>query len=62
MERKQIDQVYDTMNLMDRARALRGMHQAMLLGNLADALASGVRDALSGAGRAMALVYGRTGR
>ena len=62
MESRQIDQVIDTMNVMDRARALRGMHQAMLLGNLVDAIVSGVRGALRSAGHAMTLVYGRAGR
>jgi hypothetical protein len=60
MEGKQINQVIDSMNVMERARALRGMHQAMLLGNMVDAIASRVRGAVSDAGRAMTLVYGRT--
>lgn len=62
MEHDQINSVNDTMNALERARALRDAHQAMLLGNLADAIASRVRGALSDAGRAMTLVYGRANR
>lgn len=62
MERKQIDQVIDTMSVMEQARALRGMHQAMALGNLVDAIASGLRGVVGDARRAMTLVYGRTNR
>jgi hypothetical protein len=32
METKQVTKVIDTMNVMDRARALQGMHQAVLFG------------------------------
>jgi hypothetical protein len=59
MERNEISKVIDTMNVMDRARALQGMHQAMLLGNVVHSIASGVRHVLTDAGRAMTAVYGR---
>ena len=62
METKQVTQVIDTMNVMDRARALQGMHQAVLLGNLVDAFVARVRGALNGSAQAMTLVYGRSGR
>ncbi len=62
MERKQIDQVIDTMSVMEKARALRGMHQAVALGNLVDAIVSRVRGVPGEARRAMTLVYGRTRR
>jgi hypothetical protein len=62
MERKPVDQVIDTMSVMEQARALRGMHQAMALGNLVDAIVSRVRGVLGDARRAMTLVYGRTNR
>jgi hypothetical protein len=58
MEHEQI-QVIDTMNVLQRARALRDAHQAMLLANLFEAIATRVRGALSAAGHAMTLVYGR---
>jgi hypothetical protein len=51
MERKQIDQVIDTMSVMEQARALRGMHQAMALGNLVDGIVSRVRGWLGDARR-----------
>jgi hypothetical protein len=51
MERKQIDQVIDTMSVMEQARALRGMHQAMALGNMVDAIVSRVRGWLGDARR-----------
>ena len=62
MQRKQALRVIDTMNAMERARASREARQAMRLANLAEALASGVRNALADAGRAMTLVYGRSFR
>ena len=62
MKSTQINQVIDSMNVMDRARAVRGMHQAMVLGNMVDAITSSVRGALGSAGRAMTLVYGRPSR
>ena len=62
MKSNEINQVIDTMNVMDRARALRGMHQAMALGNLVDAITSSVRGAVNSAGHAMTLVYGQTSR
>jgi len=52
----------DTMNVMDRARALRAAHQAMLLANMYDATATRIRRALADAGRAMTLIYGRASR
>ncbi|HTS23999.1 MAG TPA: hypothetical protein VMN79_19585 [Casimicrobiaceae bacterium] len=58
MERKQADRVVDTMNTLERARALQGMHEALLLGNLTLAATSRVRKALRSAGEAMTLVYG----
>ena len=51
----------DTMDALARAKALRGAHQAMALGNLVDAIVPGVRYALSDARRAMDVVYGRGG-
>ena len=62
MEQKQINRGIDTMSVMHQARALRGMHQRMVLGSLVDAIASAVRGALGGAGRAVTLAYGRTHR
>jgi hypothetical protein len=62
VERKQINQGIDTMSVMNQARALREVHQPMVLGNLVDAIVSHIRVAFTGAGRAMTLVYGRTGR
>jgi hypothetical protein len=59
MKRAQKESVIDSMNAIERARALRGMHQAMLLRRLADALTSQVRSALASAGHAMSQVYGR---
>jgi len=50
--------VIDTMDALARANALRGAHQALVLGNLFDAIVSGVRYAFSDARRAMDLVYG----
>jgi hypothetical protein len=62
MKSKQLNQIVDTMNVMDRARALRGMHQAILLANVADAIATRARRALESAGRALTVVYDRGGR
>lgn len=62
MERKPIDQVIDTMSVMEQARALRGMHQAMALGNLVDAIVARVRGGPGNARRAMTLIHGRTNR
>ena len=62
MGQKPINRVIDTMNVIERASALRGMHQAMALGNLVDAIVSDVRGALSDAGHAMDLLYGRAAR
>jgi hypothetical protein len=62
MEHEQTNQVIDTMNVLERARALRDAHQAMLLASLFDAIASRVRGALTAAGHAMTLVYGKSVR
>ena len=62
METKQVTKVIDTMNVMDRARALQGMHQAVLFGNLVDAFVARVRGALNSSAQAMTLAYGRSGR
>ena len=59
MDTKQIESVVGTMNPMERARALQGMHTALLIERLFDAMASRVRKAVRSAGQAMALVYGR---
>ncbi len=59
MQTKQIESVINTMNEMERARALQGMHTALLVERLFSAVASGVRKALRSAGHAMTLVYGR---
>src|ERR1700682_2804046 len=47
MERKQPLRVLDTMNAIERARAQEGMHQAMLLADLALALVSRLRNAVA---------------
>ena len=60
MERKRPLRVLDTMNAIERARAQEGMHQAMLLADLALALVSRIRNALDSGGQAMTLAYGRT--
>ena len=59
MKRNETSQVADSMNARDRAHAQRGMHQAMALGNLVNALTASVRGAVRSAGHAMTLVYGR---
>ncbi|HVN34983.1 MAG TPA: hypothetical protein VMU96_06990 [Casimicrobiaceae bacterium] len=59
MQTKQIESVIATMNDMERARALQGMHAALLIERLFSAVASGVRRGLRSAGRAMTLAYGR---
>jgi hypothetical protein len=60
MESKQL-RVIDTMNVFERARALEGMRQALLLESFVQAISSRVRSALNSAWDAMTLVYGRTG-
>jgi hypothetical protein len=55
------ESVIDSMNAIERARALRGVHQAMVLRGLVDAIVSRVRRALASAGHAMTLVYGKAG-
>ena len=62
MHGKQFESVLDTMNVMERARALRAMHQALLLEKLASAIVARVRRALRSACHAMTLVYGRAVR
>jgi hypothetical protein len=62
MESKQFESVFDTMNEMERARALQAMHTALLLEKLASAIVARVRRALRSAGHAMTLAYGRAGR
>ena len=52
MERQQIMQVINTMNISERRRALRGMRQAMLLGQLWDGVASTLRRTLRSVARA----------
>jgi len=54
-------QVIDSMNVLERARALRDLHQAIILGNFVDAVSRRVRVALRNAGRALTLVLGRSG-
>ena len=58
MQTTQIESVIGTMNAMERARALQGMHAALLIERLFRAIGSGVRRAARSAGRAMTLVYG----
>jgi hypothetical protein len=53
MERTQINQVVDTTSAMHQARALRDAYQQMLLEDLVNTVANGVRDALRGAERAI---------
>ena len=60
MERKELNQTFDTMTVINQARALREVHQPMVLRNLARAIVSRIRAALIDAGRAMTLVYGRS--
>lgn len=38
MKCEKLDRVVDARDAIDRARALRGLHQAMALGNLLDAV------------------------
>ena len=59
MDTKQLESVIGTMNTMERARALQGMHTALLIERLFDAIAARVRKAARSAGHAMTLVYGR---
>ena len=59
MQTKQRESVINTMNEMERARALDGMHTALLIERLFSALASRARKAWRRAARAMTLVYGR---
>jgi hypothetical protein len=59
MQTRQIESVIDTMSEVERARALQGMHAALLIERLFSAIGSGIRRAMRSAGRAMTLVYGR---
>ena len=59
METRQIESVIATMNPMERARALRAMHQALLIERLFAAIGTSVRRAARSARHAMTLVYGR---
>ena len=59
MDTKQIESVISTMNAMERARALRAMHQALLIERLFIAIATRVGRAVRSARHAMTLVYGR---
>jgi hypothetical protein len=59
MQTKQRESVINTMNEMERARALDGMHTALLIERLFSAIASRLRKALRSAEHAMTLVYGR---
>ena len=59
MDTKQIESVIASMNSMERARALQGMHTALLIERLFSAIEFRVRKALRSAGHAMRLVYGR---
>ena len=52
MEPQQIMRVIDTMNAAERVRALRGMHQAMVLGRLVEYAFSSIRAALRHLARA----------
>ena len=59
MQTRQIESVIASMNEMERARALRGMHTALLIERLFTAIASRARKGLRSAKHAMTLVYGR---
>ena len=59
MQTRQIESVIASMNEMERARALQGMHTALLIERLFSAIASRARKAWRSAARAMTLVYGR---
>jgi len=62
MESRQAGRVVDTMNTLERQRAVEGMNQAMLLAELVSAGVTRIRSALRSAEHAMTLVYGRGGR
>ena len=59
MQTRQIESVIATMSDIERARALQGMHAALLIERFFSAIASGVRQGLRSAGHAMTLAYGR---
>jgi hypothetical protein len=59
MDTTQIESVISTMNAMERARALRAMHQALLIERLFIAIGTRVGRAARSARHAMTLVYGR---
>jgi len=62
MDSTQGSRVIDTMNAVERQRAVEGMNQAMLLADLVSAGICRVRNALRSAEHAMTLVYGRRAR
>ena len=59
METRQIESVISMMNAMERARALRAMHQALSIERLFAVIGTRVRRAVHSARHAMTLVYGR---
>ena len=59
METRQIESVISTMNTMERARALRAMHQALLIERLFTAIGTRARKAVKSARHAMTIAYGR---
>ena len=61
MERKQPSRVADTLNAVERARAMEGTQQALLLADVTLAGIARIRNALNSAGQAMTLIYGRAG-
>jgi hypothetical protein len=62
MHSKEFESVLRTMNVVERARALRAMHQALLIEQFTSSIVARVRKALRSAGHAMTLAYGRGGR
>ena len=62
MHSKEFESVLRTMNVVERARALRAMHQALLIEQLTSRIVARVRKALRSARHAMTLAYGRAGR
>ena len=59
MDTKQIESVVARMSPMERARALQGMHTALLIERIFSGLGAGARRALRSARHAMTLAYGR---
>jgi hypothetical protein len=62
MHSKEFESVLRTMNVVERARALRAMHQALLIEQFTSSIVARVRKALRSAGDAMTLAYRRAGR